>query len=664
MKKSILRYLTIGAMGILTATSCTDYLDKEADSDVNPEEAFKNFTNFQGFVEEIYNCIPSKESNMWCCTFNWGEDEIMNAGLGDSHLTAQLDLGNYRNWYGNNQHYLHADANVLNPTSKDKYHHSIEHAWYCIRKANVGLQNMDLMSDASKDERNAVEGQLYFFRAWWHEEQMIWFGGIPYIDQQLDPSGDLYLPRLTFAEDADKAYDDFMKAASLLPANWDKNSAGQATKGQNDLRVTKATALAYAGKVMLWSASPLNNPDGNNGKGELGGKNTYNYNVERAKKAAEALGQAIALVEEGKTPYSLAPFEYEEVTDWEKSRGIYDHIPAAGSTDNYSDIWRTTGKNWRQPGSTEAMMRTVHPTENSSNWNFTKLWGTKINGIVEHDAVIHMPTANYINYAYGMANGQPAYIVKNGELVINPESGFDPTHPFKDRDPRFYHDIIFDGFRYINADPGDDAAFQYCQMYTGGNLRDNSNGTRTGYYCQKLVPHQANKYDGMYNWGGALQCDLPYMRLAEVYLLYAEACAAAGGPSYSASSCGLSSADAINRLRDRVGAGQVDASLSGNAYIDEVRRERACELAFEGFRWNDLQRWLLLTEKPYTLKTAQDFSRAGDFDFVKNDPAEAQVGGWSERVIVERKYQVKHYLLPFKNADVTLYPEFNQNPGW
>lgn len=656
MKKSILRYLTIGAMGILTAASCTDYLDKEPDSDVNPEEAFKDFNNFQGFVEEIYNCIPTKESNMWCCTFNWGEDEIMNSGLGDSHLTAQFDLGNYRNWYGNNQHYLHADN--PDPTSKDKYTHSIEHAWYAIRKANTGLKNMGLMTDANDNQRKAIEGQLYFFRAWWHEEQMIWFGGIPYIDEQLDPNGDLFLERLSFNDCADKAYADFVKASELLPANWDTNSAGSGTKGHNDLYITKATAMAYAGKVMLWSASPLNNVGA-----ETGGKNTYNYNKERAAKAAEILGKAINLVEGGSTPYSLAPFQYAKVESWEKDRGIYDHKKDPdGPSDNYSDIFRTTGQNWKQPGSTEAMMRNPHIGENSSNWNFAKLWGTKVNGIVEHDAVIHMPTANYINYAYGMANGKPAYIVKNGELVINPESGFDPTHPFKDRDPRFYHDIIFDGFRYINADPGDDTRFQYCEMFTGGNLRDDANGTRTGYYCQKLVPHQANKYDGMYNWGGALQCDLPYMRLAEVYLLYAEACAAAG--LSNAGGCSLSPEGAINVLRDRVGAGHMEEGLTGNALMDEIRRERACELAFEGFRWNDLQRWLLLTEKPYTLKTAQEFTRVGDFDFVKNDPAEAQVAGWSERVIVERDYKVKHYLLPFKNADVTIYEGFSQNPGW
>ena len=658
MKKSILRYLTIGAMGILTAASCTDYLDKEPDSDVNPEEAFKNFNNFQGFVEEIYNCIPTKESNMWCCTFNWGEDEIMNTGLGDSHLTAQFDLGNYRNWYSNNQHYLHADN--PDPTSNDKYSHSIEHAWYCIRKANTGLQNLGLMTDANENQRKAIEGQLYFFRAWWHEEQMIWFGGIPYIDDQLDPNGDLFLERLSFNECADKAYDDFVKAANLLPANWDTNSAGSLTKGHNDLRVSKATAMAYAGKVMLWSASPLNNVGA-----ELGGKNTYNYNKERAAKAAEILGKTLVLVDPNNntTPFSLAPYQYAKVESWEKDRGIYDHTKDAdGPSDNYSDIFRTTGQNWKQPGSTEAMLRCPNIGANNSNWNFAKLWGTKISNIVEHDAVIHMPTANYINYAYGMANGKPAYIVKNGELVINPESGFDPTHPFKDRDPRFYHDIIFDGFRYINADPADDARFQYCEMFTGGNLRDDANGTRTGYYCQKLVPHQSNKYDGMYNWGAALQCDLPYMRLAEVYLLYAEACAAAG--LNNAGGCDLSPEDAVNVLRDRVGAGHMEEGLTGNALMDEIRRERACELAFEGFRWNDLQRWLLLTEKPYNIKTAQEFTRVGDFDFVKNDPAEAQVAGWKERVIVERDYKVKHYLLPFKNADVTIYEGFTQNPGW
>ena len=62
--KNIYKDLLFGAMSVCLAwgmTSCTDYLDKEADSTVSPDVAFANFNNFQGFVEEIYNCIPDKE---------------------------------------------------------------------------------------------------------------------------------------------------------------------------------------------------------------------------------------------------------------------------------------------------------------------------------------------------------------------------------------------------------------------------------------------------------------------------------------------------------------------------------------------------------------------------------------------------------------------------
>jgi hypothetical protein len=313
------------------------------------------------------------------------------------------------------------------------------------------------------------------------------------------------------------------------------------------------------------------------------------------------------------------------------------------------------------PGSVEAIMRGPQPDINGSNWNFAKLWGPKVNNLVEHDAIIHMPTANYINYAYGMENGLP---------LDDPDSGFDPTHPFANRDPRFYHDIMFDGFKFLLT-ASDDKEFQYLQMYTGGNMvptgnpARNADGSRTGYFCQKLVPHQCNKYDGMYNWGGALQTYLPYMRVADIYLLYAEAGAAASGASFQAK-CSVTAEGAINVLRDRVGAGHVASKFTGDQkkFIDEVRRERACELAFEGFRWQDLQRWLLLTEYPFNIKTRQEFKRVGNYDFENQDPRYAEVTGWSETVIVERNLSTKHYLLPLKESEVYLYAEYPQNPGW
>ena len=636
------------ALGLIYGfASCTDYLDKTPDSNVSSDQAFKNFTNFQGYVEEMYNCIPSKESNYWCTTFNWGEDEIMNTGLGDSHVTAHFDLGDYRHWYGDQQSFLHTDD--LNPTKTDKYSHSLEHAWYCIRKCNLGLANLDKMTDCTQEEKNIIKGQLLFFRAWWHEEMIAFFGGMPYVDTVLDGSQVLTLPRLSYQECAKKCAEDFRAAADLLPNDWDKTAVGKKTLGKNELRITKVCALGYMGKVLLWAASPLNNLRAEVGASKNG--DTYKYNVELAAQAADALGEALAQVNSGKTPYALAEYKYSN---------IYDHVAKDGSKSNFSEIFYTTGKNWKQPGSTEAILRGPYIGENSSNWNFTKLWGPKLNGIVEHDALIHQPTANYVNY-YGMANGLP---------LDDPESGFDPKHPFKNRDPRFYHDIVFDGFKYINmtiAKEADDYQFKYIQMYTGSNLRSSaSQGCRTGYYCQKLVPHQANKYDGMYNWGGALQCDLPYMRLADLYLMYAEAGAAVQGANYKSSKLDLTAVDAINVLRNRVDAGHVADKFVADQkkFMDEVRRERAVELAFEGFRWNDLQRWLLLTEYPYNIKTSQEFKRVGNYDFTKNDPRDAEVTGWSEKRIVTRDFSEKHYLLPLKESDVYLYPEFGQNPGW
>ena len=646
MKQNIVKlFCALSLMGGFA--SCTDYLDKSPDSTVSADQAFKNFTNFQGYVEEVYNCIPSKESNYWCTTFNWGEDEIMNTGLGDSQLTAHFDLGDYRHWYNDAQSFLH--SNDLNPTKTDKFSHSLEHAWYCIRKCNLGLANLDKMTDCTQEEKNIIKGQLLFFRAWWHEEMMEYFGGMPYVDTVLDGGQTLTLPRLTFQECAKKCAEDFRAAADLLPNDWDKTTIGKKTLGKNDLRITKVCALGYMGKVLLWAASPLNNLKAEVGASKNG--DTYKYNVELAAQAADALGEALAQVNSGKTPYALAEYKYSD---------IYNHVAEDGSKSNFSEIFRTTGKNWKQPGSTEAILRGPYIGENGSNWQFAHTWGIKMNGIVQYDALIHQPTANYVNY-YGMANGLP---------LDDPDSGFDPTHPFKNRDPRFYHDIVFDGFQYINttiAKEDDDYQFKYIQMYTGSNLRSSaSRGCRTGYYCQKLVPHQANKYDGMYNWGDALQCDLPYMRLADIYLMYAEAGAAVQGANYKSNKCNLTAVDAINVLRDRVEAGHVADKFVADQkkFMDEVRRERAVELAFEGFRWNDLQRWLLLTEYPYNIKTSQEFKRVGDYDFTKKDPRDAEVTGWSEKTILTRDFSEKHYLLPLKQSDVYLYPEFGQNPGW
>lgn len=654
MKNKIKTLLLTGCVSLALGTSlssCQDYLDKEPDSTVSADDAFANFRNFQGFVEEIYNCIPDKEKCNYCPSWNWGDDEIFNPEA-DNRMTHQVDLGNFRAWESTGN-WLKRDGSS---TSTDKFAHGIwNHAWYCIRKCNLGLQNIDKFVTGSAEEKKLIEGQLYFFRAWWHEEMMEYFGGMPYVDTYLGDNAEQRLPRLSYQECADRAAADFRKAADLLPINWDKTSAGAATQGKNDLRINKIMALGYLGKTYLWAASPLMKNGAQIGASKNG--KTYDYDQEYAKKAAEAFGELLSLVEAGQTQYALAEFKYSD---------IYNHEKSADANSCFSDIFYTKKQNWKMPGTVEAIFRGPSPDFNGSNWNTSKVFGPKVQKVVAHDNVIHQPTANLVE-AYGMANGEPIYLVENGQYVLNPKSGFDPKHPFKNRDPRFYHDIVFDGFKYLNGTPGQYADLQYCQLYTGGNMRPIANASRTGYFIQKLVPHTCNEVDKDYDWGSALHCYLPYMRLADIYLMYAEACAAFGGASGKSSNFGKTAEDAINTLRDRCGAGHVAPEFvaDNHKFMDEVRREREVELSFEGFRFCDLQRWLLLTEAPYNQKFSQEFDRVESADFyTKNDPKDARVANYRRKLILTRNFGTKHYWFPLPIKETQISSEFKQNPGW
>ena len=654
MKNKIKTLMLTGCVSLALGTSlssCQDYLDKEPDSTVSADDAFANFRNFQGFVEEIYNCIPDKEKCNYCPSWNWGDDEIFNPEA-DNRMTHQVDLGNFRAWESTGN-WLKRDGSS---TSTNKFDHGIwNHAWYCIRKCNLGLQNIDKFVTGSAEEKKLIEGQLYFFRAWWHEELMEYFGGMPYVDTFLGDNAEQRLPRLTYQECADKAAADFRKAADLLPINWDKTSAGLATQGKNELRINKIMALGYLGKTYLWAASPLMKNGAQAGASKNG--KTYDYDQEYAKKAAEAFGELLSLVETGQTQYALAEFKYSD---------IYNHERSADANSCFSDIFYTKKQNWKMPGTVEAIFRGPSADFNGSNWNTSKVFGPKVQKVVAHDNVIHQPTANLVE-AYGMANGEPIYLVENGQYVLNPKSGFDPAHPFKNRDPRFYHDIVFDGFKYLNGTPGQYADLQYCQLYTGGNMRPVANASRTGYFIQKLVPHTCNEVDKDYDWGAAFHCYLPYMRLADIYLMYAEACAAFGGATGKSSNFGKTAEDAINTLRDRCGAGHVAPEFVADShkFMDEVRREREVELSFEGFRFCDLQRWLLLTEAPYNQKFSQEFDRVESADFYKtHDAKDAKVANYRRKLILTRNFDAKHYWFPLPIKETQISSEFKQNPGW
>lgn len=607
---------------LLSVVSCTEYLDKAPGSVISPDDVYKNFTNFQGFVERMYNLTPDLAKHYWVSSFNWGEDEVITIGNGEYLMGFSIDRGNYRDYINNGTSFLNRDWSP----EGDRFRKSVwGGSWYGIRVANMGLEALDAgkMTDASQDERDMIAGQLYFLRAWFYFQLTQYWGGLPYIDYILPSDEPLTLPRETYRENAEKMAADFQRAADLLPVNWDNTEIGRRTAGNNALRANKIWALAYLGKTYLYAGSPLM-ANGINGP--------RTYDAEMCKKAADAFGQVLSMVENGETQYALVDFE------------------------DYSSLFFTMQQNWLMPGGTEAIVRS--PTYGPDSY-WRQMNSYQPSPIAQGDGIVLAPAANYVNY-YGMANGMP---------LDDPESGFDPMHPWKDRDPRFYNDIIYDGVKVVSGTITNpiDEVWRYANLYTGGNYsNDPRKVSRTGYLNYKFIPLGANIWDNTYGYSYSTHLHLTWMRLADVYLMYAESAAQGyGSPGGEAANYSKNAVEALNRIRERAGVGPLadkyTSSLEG--FMSELRRERAVELAFEGHRFNDLRRWLLLTEYPFNIKTKQEFDRAVPLD-TKANPKENAVLNWREEVIATRNLTSKHYWLPFNTDDVSMYSEFYQNPGW
>lgn len=199
MKKNIFRISALVVAAFMSMTSCTDYLDKSPDSDISETEPYKNFRNFQGFVEELYNGIPAVTSNDYHNSWNLGEDELWEPA-DQRPLAYYIDQGNFRVIVTSGTYIYGFPRNggsVTNSDKKGDKGHLWGLAWQSIRKANIGLANLDKLVDATQEERDLIEGQLLFFRGWYHFMLMQYWGGLPYIDHEL-PAGET--PKLPTSE--------------------------------------------------------------------------------------------------------------------------------------------------------------------------------------------------------------------------------------------------------------------------------------------------------------------------------------------------------------------------------------------------------------------------------------------------------------------------------
>ncbi|MCI1779926.1 MAG: RagB/SusD family nutrient uptake outer membrane protein [Bacteroidales bacterium] len=242
-------------------------------------------------------------------------------------------------------------------------------------------------------------------------------------------------------------------------------------------------------------------------------------------------------------------------------------------TADYSDSWKA--------GSSEAILQYSYDATSSVTHDFDSYYSPA--GDKKYDGMLTTggygtPTQDMVESYELASGGYPDW--SDWHMT----TGTNDTPPYDKLEPRFAATVLYNGSSWKG---------RTIEPYSGGDdgwatwLTDaNPEGkTTTGYYLRKLV-------DEAHNFATRQSSTQPWtaIRLAEVYLNYAEACHELKDDKTARTY--------IDKVRTRVGLPTV-GSVSGDDLMAALRHERKVELAYEGLYYWDMRRWGL-SESAFT----------------------------------------------------------------
>ncbi len=209
-------------------------------------------------------------------------------------------------------------------------------------------------------------------------------------------------------------------------------------------------------------------------------------------------------------------------------------------------------------------------------------------------------------------------------------SGYDMNAPYEGRDPRFYASILYDGAKWKGF------TIQHRPKGAEG-IATSGDFTRTGYSLKKFIQEDRNH-------GNKSTQHWVYVRLAEVYLNYAEALIESNKDLAEA-------VKAINKVRERSKMPAI-AMGSQEELRKKVRHERRIELAFEEHRFWDIRRWKIAGNPEVLTIYKMDMDENG------------KLKGTGKTIWETRNWKDANYLMPIPQGEMDKNPNLKQNPGY
>ena len=663
MKKILVNILVLAmTSGIFTA--CVDdinvgdaFLEKAPGVEVNIDTVFNKAEYARNFLWSAYGQIY--------CTYTSGN--MMNGApidvLSDSYHC-------YVQWGGPIQSYypggLTEDAqDTDNGNFQGKFSYSTKGGldsdaggrvsiYETVRKCWQIIENIDRVPDMSESEKSCLRGEAYTIMASRYYDAFRNFGGLCLVKKAF-PVGEDFTEGRSTAWQTVEFIDSLIQCAIDEPGyRW---NVPDADLGQWSGRLTRASARALRAKVWMFAASPLFN-------------NSEPYMTYTKKPTGFESEEHIWFGKEDPSLWNRCLQYCNEFFADNDANGSYYQLVQPTSQDEagYRTAYRRAYR-YRNDATHHEKLFDAHPTLTLSDGGWGWGWrGFALDCYRQGGAV---PT-NELMECFGMQDGRNFPYADLYGAGKNPQ-GIDM---FAERDPRLYETMVVPrhdlpaGFDYNGVNFND--------PWVGGCLENNSNFNSNADdvasgYC---------KFKWMLDYKGGSRYDdeyigVSYIRLAEMYLIRAEAKAETGDLK--------GALDDLHVVRSRVGLGRLETmnpslNLTSNKenLINEILRERNCEIGAEcGDRLYDMvrrKRQDLFTKPLHEIRiyrldsagkrmTGDTQYKAGEswpkFEYEKPEISIGHRRWWDPGY-----WTNKWYLDPVSRIEIQKGYGLTQNPGW
>lgn len=627
------------AAALFAASSCSDlkfgndFLEKAPGADMTLEQIFSSKLYAEreliGAYASLRTCLTVHSNN--------GNYEFQNGGnkIGWDNLDTMTDLmQSHCTWGGVIKTYYAGTYNAEaenEGSGKFGFLPDQEGAWTGIRRAWIFINNVDRVPDMTDEEKKVRKGEARMIIALQMHEMLRHFGGVPILDDYATPENEMTADysRKTVRQCVDFIVNMCEQAAKELP--W---TVADADNG----RMTAAGALALKARVLQLAARPLFNastpylqaqePTAANKASvkEDPGLMTWlgSYEQENWQAVADACEDFFKKNTENGDAYRMV-------------------MPQTNDAEGYRQAFSTCYADRESP---EIIIHTGRAIPTYSNTYHRFYFGLTDQGQAGRGYGGGCVTLNFVDM-FTAADGTPSDYRK--WLSDHGHDGTVYNNPFTGKDPRLYETVLIAGDRYRT---------RCAETWIDGLEHGSSANPKcaTGFIIRKFLWDYNDEFLNK-------ATNSAYIRLPELYLMYAEALNELGRSQEALSW--------LNKTRTRVGlpemtlpnaaklhSGQAlpdypECSLQGDKYLrEEILDERAREFCFEEVRWFDIAFWKREDLMRKILYGIQITRKSGSFEegnlvLTYSDPSKMDQGR-----IWQDKFSPKWFLSAFPSDEI------------